>query len=130
MFLVERKMREKLFGRRGTDNKEGNPGLLFQQTLSATTDPIGVFGLSMLCFPSGPQVNATREKQLLSTRSTCPTHWSCLLVLDNNARSSAKSMSSPFSVTFHLISEFPSSSALLITQSMTRNKKREKPCYR
>ena len=47
---------------------------------------------------------------------------SCLLVLDNSARSSAKSRSSNFSVNLHLIPVFPSLSVFLITQSMTSKK--------
>ena len=31
-------------------------------------------GLPLLCFPSGAHVRATRGRQLLSMRSTCPIH--------------------------------------------------------
>ena len=49
---------------------------------------------------------------------------SCLLVLDNSARSSAKSRSSNFSVNLYLIPVFPSLSVFLITQSMTSMKRK------
>ena len=48
---------------------------------------------------------------------------SCLLVLDDSARSSAKSRSSNLSVNLHLISVSPALSVFLITQSMTRRKR-------
>ena len=48
---------------------------------------------------------------------------SCLLVLDNSARSSVKSRSSNFSVNLHHIPVFPSLSVFLITQSMTSKKR-------